>query len=105
MMRPSRISPLPNSARGACPREDSAPGSLFVLDRRRFIHVTREIDWQLFEKAIDLTASALRGAMGSENSQPPAYAGEVFRAVWEALKEGAQDLPERGRAAGFSASA
>ena len=44
-----------------------------------------------------MTASALRGAMGSENSQPPAYAGEVFRAVWEALKEGAQDLPERAR--------
>jgi hypothetical protein len=62
----------------------------------------RELDWQLFEKAIDLTASALRGAMGGENSQPPAYAGEVFRAVWEALKAGAQDLPERARSAGFS---
>jgi hypothetical protein len=67
--------------------------------------MTREIDWQLFEKAIDLTASALRGAMGGENSQPPAYAGEVFRSVWESLKEAAADLPERTRAAGFSASA
>ena len=67
--------------------------------------MTREIDWQLFEKAIDLTASALRGAMGGENSQPPAYAGEVFRSVWESLKDAAQDLPERTRAAGFSASA
>jgi hypothetical protein len=67
--------------------------------------VTREIDYQLFEKAIDLTAAALRGAMGAENSQPPAYAGEVFRAVWQALKEGAEDLPERARAAGFSATA
>lgn len=66
--------------------------------------MTREIDYQLFEKAIDLTASALRGAMGGENSQPPTYAGEVFRAVWDALKEGAQDLPERSRAAGFSTS-
>lgn len=66
--------------------------------------MTREIDYQLFEKAIDLTASALRGSMGGENSQPPAYAGEVFRAVWEALKEGAEDLPERARQAGFSAT-
>jgi hypothetical protein len=67
--------------------------------------MSRELDWQLFEKAVDLTASALRGAMGGENSQPPAYAGEVFHAVWQALKEGAQDLPERGRSAGFSANA
>ena len=66
--------------------------------------MSRDIDWQLFEKAIDLTASALRGAMGGENSQPPAYAGEVFRAVWEALKEASQDLPERARSAGFSAN-
>ncbi len=64
--------------------------------------MTKDIDWQLFEKAIDLTASALRGAMGGENSQPPAYAGEVFRSVWEALKDVSQDLPERARSAGFS---
>lgn len=67
--------------------------------------MSRELDWQLFEKAVDLTASALRGAMGGENSQPPAYAGEVFRAVWQALKDGAQDLPERSRSAGFAANA
>ena len=67
--------------------------------------MTREIDWQLFEKAIDLTASALRGAMGGENSQPPSYAGEVFRSVWDALKDGSKDLPEKVRAAGFSATA
>lgn len=66
--------------------------------------MSRELDWQLFEKAVDLTASALRGGMGGENSQPPEYAGEVFRAVWQALKDGAQDLPERTRSAGFSAN-
>ena len=57
----------------------------------------REIDWQLFEKAIDLTGSALRGAMGGEKSQPPQYAGEVFKAVWNALKEASQDLQEKSR--------
>ncbi|MGH2662856.1 MAG: hypothetical protein ACRDH8_08620 [Actinomycetota bacterium] len=61
----------------------------------------REFDWQLFEKAIDLTGSALRGAMGGENSQPPQYAGEVFKAVWTALKEASQDLPEKGGRPGF----
>lgn len=64
--------------------------------------MAREIDWQLFEKATDITAAALRGALGGENSQPPTYAGEVFRAVWEALKEAAEDLPEKPRA-GFAA--
>ena len=54
-----------------------------------------EIDRALFEKAIDLAASALRGAMGGEGSQPPSYAGEVFREIWGALKEASKDLPDR----------
>jgi hypothetical protein len=60
--------------------------------------VSGEIDRTLFEKAIEVTATALRGAMGGENSQPPAYAAELFREVWGALKEGAKDLPERAKA-------
>jgi hypothetical protein len=60
--------------------------------------MAREIDWVLFEKAVDVTASAVRGAMGGENSQPPKYAAEVFREVWAALKEAADELPERGKA-------
>ena len=60
--------------------------------------MAREIDWALFEKAIDVTASAVRGGLGGENSQPPRYAGDVFREVWAALKEAAQDLPEKPRA-------
>ena len=62
--------------------------------------MAREIDWTLFEKAIDLSASALRGSMGGENSQPPRYAADVFREVWGALKEAAEDLPGK-RSAGF----
>lgn len=57
--------------------------------------MAREIDWALFEKAVDLTASALRGAMGGENSQPPKYAGDVFREVWTALKQASNDLPDK----------
>jgi hypothetical protein len=60
--------------------------------------MAREIDWQLFEKAVDLTASALRGSMGGENSQPPGYAADVFREIWGALKDAVRDLPEKPRA-------
>jgi hypothetical protein len=60
--------------------------------------MTREIDWTLFEKAVEITASAVRGAMGGESSQPPKFAAEVFREVWGAMKEAADDLPGRGKA-------
>ena len=59
--------------------------------------MTRELEWPLFEKAVEITASAVRGAMGGESTQPPAYAGDVFREVWKALREAAADLPERGK--------
>jgi hypothetical protein len=59
--------------------------------------VAREIDWALFEKAVDITASAVRGAMGGENSQQPRFAADVFREVWSALKEAAEDLPGKSR--------
>ena len=57
-----------------------------------------EIDRILFDKAIEMTATALRGAMGGENSQPPTYAAELFREIWGALKEGSQELPDRPKA-------
>jgi hypothetical protein len=47
--------------------------------------MARELDWALFEKAVDITTSAVRGTLGSENSQPPKYAADVFRVVWAAL--------------------
>ncbi len=64
--------------------------------------MANEIDRALFEKAIDLTASAVRGALGGGGSQPPRFAADVFREVWIALKEAAEDLPAKPRA-GFSA--
>jgi hypothetical protein len=60
--------------------------------------MARELDWTLFEKAVEITASAVRGTMGGENSQPASYAGDVFRDVWAALKEAAADLPQPGKA-------
>ena len=59
--------------------------------------MARETDWVVFEKAVDITAAAVRGAMGGEGSQPPTYAAEVFKQVWGALKDAAQELPDRSR--------
>jgi len=59
--------------------------------------MAREFDWVLFEKSVEITASAVRGAMGGENSQPPGVPGEVFKEVFAALKEAAAELPERAR--------
>jgi hypothetical protein len=59
--------------------------------------VAREYDWAVFEKAVEITASALRGAMGGQDSQSAAYAGEVFREVWKAMKEASADLPDRSK--------
>jgi hypothetical protein len=59
--------------------------------------LAREFDWALFEKAVEITASAVRGAMGGENCQPPKYAGDVFAEVYAALKTAAAELPERAK--------
>jgi hypothetical protein len=63
--------------------------------------VARDIDWALFEKAVEITASAVRGTMGLENSKEPRFVGDVFREVWNALKEASQDLPEKQSVPGF----
>jgi len=60
--------------------------------------VSEQVDRALFEKAIEVTATALRGAMGGQGSQPPSYAADLFREVWGALKEASGDLPERSKA-------
>ena len=60
--------------------------------------MSEQVDRALFEKAIEVTATALRGAMGGQGSQPATYAGDVFRELWKALKEAAEELLERTRA-------
>jgi hypothetical protein len=57
-----------------------------------------QIDQALFDKAAEMTATALRGAMGGQGSQPPSFAAEVFKEIWGALKEAAEELPDRSRA-------
>ena len=57
-----------------------------------------QIDQALFDKAAEMTATALRGAMGGQGSQPPSFAADVFKEIWGALKDAAQELPDRPRA-------
>ena len=46
--------------------------------------MARELDWAVFEKAVEITASAVRGAMGGEKSQPASYAGDDTCHLWRA---------------------
>jgi hypothetical protein len=59
--------------------------------------MAREFDWVLFEKAVEITASAVRGSMGGQDSRPPDFAGQLFKETFAALKEAASELPERAR--------
>ena len=63
--------------------------------------MSRETDWIVFEKAIEVTASAVRGTMGAEGSQPASYVADVFREVHSALKDAAAQMPERVGTTGF----
>jgi hypothetical protein len=65
------------------------------------VAMSRETDWMVFDKAVDLTASAVRGAVGGEGSQPPSFVADVFREVFKALKETADGLPDKAGKAGF----
>lgn len=59
--------------------------------------MTRDMDWAIFEKAVEITASAVRGALGGENSQPPKFAADVFKEIYAALREAAADMPQPGK--------
>jgi len=65
------------------------------------VSMTRGNEWAVFEKAVEITASAVRGAMGAEKSQPPSFVGEVFREAYRALRETADLLPNKDTKAGF----
>ncbi|MGZ5212645.1 MAG: hypothetical protein ACXWYT_03750 [Actinomycetota bacterium] len=53
----------------------------------------------VFEKAVEVTASAVRGTAGG--SQPASYVGDVFREIHKALKETADAMPPKESKAGF----
>ena len=63
--------------------------------------MSRESDWHVFEKACEITASAVRGTMSGQEGQQATFVGEVFRAVHAALREAAESMPSRDQKAGF----
>jgi hypothetical protein len=63
--------------------------------------MSRETDWAVFEKACEITASAVRGAMDGKEGQQAAFVGEVFREIHSALKTAESEMPDKGAKAGF----
>jgi len=51
----------------------------------------------LFDKACQITASAVRGAMGGADSQPAAFVGDVFREIYKALQDATDAMPGKER--------
>jgi len=65
------------------------------------VTMSRETDWMVFEKAVEVTASAVRGTAGG--SQPASYVGDVFREIHKALKEASAEMPDKIGTTGFAA--
>ena len=63
------------------------------------VHMSRDTDWMVFEKAVEVTASAVRGTAGG--AQPASYVGDVFREIHKALKETAEAMAPKESKAGF----
>lgn len=63
--------------------------------------MSRETDWHVFEKACEITASAVRGTMTGQDGQKAAFVGDVFRAIHDALTEVAEAMPSKENRAGF----
>jgi hypothetical protein len=63
--------------------------------------MSRESDWAVFEKACEITASAVRGAMTGSDGQQASFVADVFRSVHEVLKATADGMPNKDSKAGF----
>jgi hypothetical protein len=60
--------------------------------------MSRETDWHVFDKAVEVTAMAVRG---SAANMKPAEVADVFREVHQALKDAADAMDSNDRTAGF----
>ena len=63
--------------------------------------MSRESDWAVFEKACEITASAVRGTMTGSEGQQASFVADVFRSVHGALKETAEEMPNKDSKPGF----
>ncbi|CAN5781478.1 hypothetical protein BH18ACT17_BH18ACT17_05000 [soil metagenome] len=63
--------------------------------------MSRESDWAVFEKACEITASAVRGTMTGNDGQQASFVADVFQSVHGALMSVANDMPNKDAKAGF----
>ena len=63
--------------------------------------MSRESDWAVFEKACEITVSAVRGTMTGSDGQQASFVADVFRSVHDALKETAEEMPNKDSKPGF----
>jgi hypothetical protein len=60
--------------------------------------MSRDSDWHVFDKAVDVTASAVKGAAAGLQ---PTQVGEIFREIHAALREAADVMESSDRKTGF----
>ena len=58
----------------------------------------KDEDMMLFERACEITASAVRGALGGEGSKPASFVAEVFDSIHGALRASMADMPNKQKA-------
>lgn len=63
--------------------------------------MSRESDWHVFDKACEITAAAVRGAMSGQDGQQASFVSDVFREVHGALHQAADEMPSQETKAGF----
>jgi hypothetical protein len=63
--------------------------------------MSRETDWHVFDKAVEITTSAARGALGGPDAPPASRFAELFKEVYAALRETVDALESADRKTGF----
>ena len=61
--------------------------------------MSRESDWHVFDKAVEMTASAVRGTAGPDLR--PDYVAELFTAIHGALSSSVDAMPSVEAKTGF----
>lgn len=60
--------------------------------------MSRDSDWHVFDKAVEVTAAAVRGVAGGVQ---PSQVADIFREVHAALRDAAGAMESQDRKAGF----
>jgi len=61
--------------------------------------MSRESDWHVFDKAVEMTASAVRGTAGPELR--PDYVAELFSAIHDSLTKAVDSMTNLEARTGF----